>query len=166
MWKQVFTIGLPCFNVVVTNPAYRARSPFSATRVRMQCQGLLKRLPWRTSSISAVLIRSDGVTATTEATTPAAIPASKLLPAVKVCVSGSSKAPRIVSKARKRVASLPIDPCICQSRFMKNMKNINVNIPQSGWSSPYIKRERPRLVPHCAQPRAGSWMQNVRKVVL
>lgn len=56
-------------------------------------------------------------------------------------------------------------PLHSQSRFMKNLINIDTNIPQSGWSNPCIKRERPRLVPHCALPRAGSWMQNVHIVV-
>ncbi|KAK0896136.1 hypothetical protein LTS16_024145 [Friedmanniomyces endolithicus] len=64
--------------------------------------------PWGTSQ--AVLMRSVGVTAVTDATTPLSIPAARFRSGLRVPVSGSSNWFLIVSKERKRMPSLPTEP--------------------------------------------------------
>ena len=55
-------------------------------------------------------MRSVGVTAKVEATIPVATPASKFRIGVSVPVSGSAKEALIMSKERKRTASLAMEP--------------------------------------------------------
>lgn len=71
-----------------------------------------RRLDDRASSIKAVLIRSVGVTAKMEATTPDVMPARRLRVGVRVPVEGSAKAFLMVSKERKRTPSLAMDPWV------------------------------------------------------
>jgi hypothetical protein len=81
-----------CFNVVPMNPRYRPKMPCSFQIVVVACQPDLNRLSFRASSMRAVLMRSDGVTAVAEAATPAVIPANRLRMGDKEPVSGSAKA--------------------------------------------------------------------------
>lgn len=55
-------------------------------------------------------MRSVGVTANVDATTPVTRPASRFRAGVRVPVSGSAKVDLIRSKERKRTASLAMDP--------------------------------------------------------
>lgn len=66
--------------------------PCSFQIVVVACQPERKRFSFLASSIIAVLMRSLGVTAVIEATTPAVIPAPKLRSGDSVLVSGSAKA--------------------------------------------------------------------------
>lgn len=60
-------------------------------------------------------MRSVGVTITVDETTPATMPDAMDWAGPSVCVSGSSNIFRILSKATKRMASLPIEPFdLCQ----------------------------------------------------
>lgn len=85
--------------------------PCSWKITRVACRPPRKRRSLRASSMSAVLMRSEGVTAVMEATTPAVMPAARLRSGERVPVSGSAKACLIWSKKRKRTPSLPIEPC-------------------------------------------------------
>jgi hypothetical protein len=99
-----------CFKVVPINPRYKPRIPCSFQIVVVACQPDRNRLSFRASSMRAVLMRSDGVTAVTDAATPAVMPASRLRRGERVPVTGSAKASLIWSKNRKRTPSLPIEP--------------------------------------------------------
>lgn len=55
-------------------------------------------------------MRSEGVTMAVEATMPVSMPAAMDCAVVDRCVSGSSKRDRMLSKATKRTASLPMEP--------------------------------------------------------
>jgi hypothetical protein len=85
--------------------------PFSFQIVVVACQPDLKRFSCRASSIIAVLMRSDGVTAVADAAIPAVMPANKFRTGDSEPVSGSAKASFIWSKKRNRTPSLPIEPC-------------------------------------------------------
>lgn len=106
-----------CFKVVPAKPRYRPRIPCSCHMTRVACNPDRKRFSFRASSISAVLMRSVGVTAVIEATTPAVIPASRFRPGDSVPVSLSAKACLIWSKKRNRTPSLPMEPWLYGSIF-------------------------------------------------
>ena len=92
-------------------PRYSPKMPCSFQMVVVACQPDLKRFSCRASSIIAVLMRSDGVTAVADAAMPAVMPANKFRTGDSEPVSGSAKASLIWSKKRNRTPSLPIEPC-------------------------------------------------------
>ena len=104
-----------CFSVVPMNPRYKPVRPSSAIMVLIAWTGPWNRAPaapfWA-SSMSAVLIRSAGVTAVTLAHTPLIRPARRFRAGVSAPVSGSAKVDLMLSKAMKRTPSLPTLPTI------------------------------------------------------
>lgn len=80
-----------CLRVVPAYPRYKPKIPCSCQMTLVACSPERNLLSFRASSIMAVLIRSVGVTAVVEATTPAVMPAKRLRKGDKVPVSGSAK---------------------------------------------------------------------------
>jgi len=89
----------------------------------------------------AVLMRSVGVTAKTLATTPDAMPASKLRRGERVPDSGSWKKDLISSKEKKRTPSLAIDPIIKVEHPLYNAR-------RPSWRNTFLTTSK-RFRGHC-----------------